>query len=261
MKLLFLGTGAADWSIRSRGEGKFFRRFSSALVDGQLLIDPGPHIFEFAETSGTPDLFRGVTDIIVTHSHSDHFVPATVLRICAEADHPVRLWGSAAIFRAFDGTAPDAVLPGMMPLETLRSAAVGKYTVLPCRSNHGFLMEGEQTYNYIVSDGERSFFYGTDSGWIMYDTWLAIKKARPNAVIFECTLGDVWGDDRVFGHTSIPMIEIMLRTMREQHGPADDCKYYTTHMARTLHTSHEELKERLAQIDVTPVFDGLEIEI
>ena len=40
MELLFLGTGAADWNISKRVEGEFFRRFSSALVDGALLIDP-----------------------------------------------------------------------------------------------------------------------------------------------------------------------------------------------------------------------------
>ena len=39
MELLFLGTGAADWNISKRVEGEFFRRFSSALVDGALLID------------------------------------------------------------------------------------------------------------------------------------------------------------------------------------------------------------------------------
>ena len=58
MELLFLGTGAADWNISKRVEGEFFRRFSSALVDGALLIDPGPHIFDFAEKNGTPELFR-----------------------------------------------------------------------------------------------------------------------------------------------------------------------------------------------------------
>ena len=260
MKLQFLGTGAADWNIRARRDGEFFRRFSSALVNRDLLIDPGPHIYDFAEQNGTPGMFLGVTDIIVTHSHGDHYVPETVARLCREADHPIRLWGSAAIFRKLEGLAPEE-MPLLCPLETLTAAQVGGYTVLPCRSNHGFLMEGEQTFNYIVSDGERSFFYGTDSGWIMYDTWLAIKKAKPNAVVFECTLGDVWGDDRVFGHTSIPMIEIMLRTMRDQHGTADDCKFYTTHMARTLHGSHEALRERLAPLGVTPAYDGFETEI
>lgn len=67
-----MAPGAADWNIQNRVEGEEFRRFSSVLVDGELLIDPGPHIFDYAEKSGQPDLFAHVKDIIVTHSHGDH---------------------------------------------------------------------------------------------------------------------------------------------------------------------------------------------
>ena len=72
MELLFLGTGAADWNISKRVEGEFFRRFSSALVDGALLIDPGPHIFDFAEKNGTPELFRSLA-----HS-AQPFMPGSI---------------------------------------------------------------------------------------------------------------------------------------------------------------------------------------
>ncbi len=41
MKLLFLGTGAADWPINRTDYMKEYRRFSSAVIDRQLLIDPG----------------------------------------------------------------------------------------------------------------------------------------------------------------------------------------------------------------------------
>ena len=34
MELLFLGTGAADWSPKHKG-GSLYRRLSSALVNGQ----------------------------------------------------------------------------------------------------------------------------------------------------------------------------------------------------------------------------------
>ena len=54
MKLTFLGTGAADWDINQYDAMPEFRRFSSALVNDDLLIDPGPHIFHFCEQNGTP---------------------------------------------------------------------------------------------------------------------------------------------------------------------------------------------------------------
>ena len=52
MQLLFLGTGAADWPrdlTENKGE---YRRWSSALVDDALLIDPGPHAMEAMKTFG-----------------------------------------------------------------------------------------------------------------------------------------------------------------------------------------------------------------
>ena len=91
------------------------------------------------------------------------------------------------------------------------------------------------------------------------DRTSAKEDVYKRQVIFECTLGFCPGDDRMFGHTGIPMIEIMLETMRAQHGPADDARYYTSHMARTLHGSHAELERQLAHLDVTPAYDGMMI--
>ncbi len=261
MELLFLGTGAADWSLAKIEEYGWGRRFSSALVNRDLLIDPGPHIYDFEEKQGTPGMFRGVKNIIVTHSHGDHFNVGTVRRLAAESEERITLFGDSGVLRKLEregGADVDAV--ALTPCEGFDA---GGYSVMPCRSNHDLFFAGEQTLNYIVKEKEtgRSFFYGADSGWIVYDTWLLIKKARPNAVIFEATVGTVRGDDRVFGHTSIPMIEIMIETMRAQHGPADDCKYYTTHMARTLHGTHEETAAALAPLGITPAYDGMKITI
>lgn len=258
MKLLFLGTGAADWNISRRVDGQFFRRFSSALVDKSLLIDPGPHIFDFAEKNGTPEMFCGVRSVVVTHSHADHLNAESVKKLAGYGE--LTVYCDPAVEKKLIGAGVDGVrFVALKPFESV--VTPDGYTIVPCRSNHGPYLPGENTLNFIIENGGRSFFYGLDSGWIMYDTWLTIKEKRPNAVVFECTLGDCPGDDRMFGHTGIPMIEIMLETMRAQHGPADDAKYYTSHMALTLHGTHEELVRRLEPLGVTPAFDGMCVEI
>ena len=78
MELLFLGTGAADWDIRKADASPDFRRFSSLLADGRLLIDPGPCVYEFEKTFGYDGLYRNVTDVILTHPHGDHFSRETL---------------------------------------------------------------------------------------------------------------------------------------------------------------------------------------
>ncbi len=258
MELLFLGTGAADWNISRRVDGEFFRRFSSALVDGTLLIDPGPHIFDFSEKNGMPGLFDRVSAVAVTHSHSDHLNAESLMRLAKGKE--LTVYCDSAVAKKLTGEGVNGVR--FVPLTPFESVLTPDgYEIIPCRSNHGPYLASENMFNFIIRQGERSFFYGLDSGWIMYDTWLRIKKERPDAVIFECTLGFCPGDDRMFGHTGIPMIEIMLETMRAQHGPADDAKYYTSHMARTLHGTHEELTRQLGHLNVTPAYDGMKIEI
>ncbi len=262
MKLLFLGTGAADWALQLFEQLGGGRRFSSALVNDDLLIDPGPHIYDYQDKLGTPGMFGNVRNIILTHSHGDHFNLGTVERLCREADHKITFYADPVALEKLAEKQIDNL--EKVPLTAAHGFATEKYEIMPCRSNHDLFFTGEQTLNYIVREKEsgRSFFYGADSGWIVYDTWLLIKKARPNAVIFEATLGTQFpGDDRVFGHTSIPMIAIMLETMRKQHGPSDDCKYYTTHMARTLHGTHEETARDLAPLGAVPAYDGMSIEI
>ena len=44
MKVLFIGTGAADWKIEKRQDGEFWRRFTGNMINDDLLVDPGPHI-------------------------------------------------------------------------------------------------------------------------------------------------------------------------------------------------------------------------
>lgn len=257
MELLFLGTGAADWSVKYKSCAHY-RRLSSALVDGELLIDPGPQIYEFAEDIGKPDLYKNVKNVILTHSHGDHLNAEALVRLNTESGFAVRFFAHPGAFKKLERVQG---LPKLMPLTPGQSEAVGEYEVVPCLANHGDLQVGEIPLNYIVKKGERSFFYGSDSGWIMYPTYRLIKQYRPNAIIFECTIGHAPGDDRVFGHTSAAMLGIMTETINAQHAAADDCHFYATHMARTLHGTHEDSQKLLAPYKVIPAYDGMKITI
>lgn len=260
MKIEFLGTGAADWNISNRVEGAEFRRFSSALVDDELLIDPGPHIFDYAEHSGQPDLFSGVRHIIVTHSHGDHFTPESVARLCTGRD--CTLYADGTVIRPLIERlgAETARQIRFVPVVPRTPVAVGDYLITPVRSNHATDNPGEQTLNYIVERAGKRFFYGLDSGWISYDAFSAMRKLRFDAIVFEATLGDVPDDDRIFGHTSLEMIETMLRSLRRVGCVDGKTALYISHMARTLHTPHPLLVERCKPLGITPAYDGMVAE-
>ncbi len=262
MKLTFLGTGAADWDINAYTEGAPHRRFSSALVNDDLLIDPGPHIFHFCETNACPDLLDGVKNIIVTHSHADHFNPANVARLCVGRD--CTLWGDEACHRKLMMALGHEAAAGINFIETRpgRAYTMGDYAVTPLRSNHATDDPEETTRLYLVEKEGRILYYGCDSAWIPTTAWNVIKEKPVNAMVLECTCGETARNDwRIFEHNTLEMLELMLATFRKYNYFADDVKYYASHLAHTLHTDHESTARVLADMGVTMAYDGLCIDV
>jgi len=56
-ELLFLGTGAADWTMEDKVPGKEFRRNSAALLDKTVMLDCGSYIFDLARAFWIITLF------------------------------------------------------------------------------------------------------------------------------------------------------------------------------------------------------------
>ena len=261
MRLEFLGTGAADFDISKRDEYKEFRRFSSALVNDDLLIDPGPHIFDYAEKTDQPDLFNRVKYVIVTHSHGDHFNVDSIKRLY-DINPDITIVGDRVLKERVVSKYPElealaSITPGMMMTETF-----GDYDITTLPGNHTFFAEDATRHYYIVERSSgRKLFYGIDSAWLTVNEWGFLKGKRCDAMIFELTIGDAPGDDRVFSHTNIDMLRVMLQTVRKQKAIEQGGKIYTTHMARTLHYDHATLAEQLRPMNAIPAYDGMRIEI
>ena len=91
MKILFIGTGAADWVLKERKEGEFFRRLTAVKINDDLMIDCSPDTADFAESCAKG--LEGVKNIIITHTHSDHYSPDTVRALFG---NKVRVWAEKA---------------------------------------------------------------------------------------------------------------------------------------------------------------------
>ena len=262
MKLTFLGTGAADWDIGAFTPDAPFRRFSGTLVGDDLIIDPGPHIFHFAEHNGTPDMFANVKNIIVTHSHADHFNADTVRRLCIGRD--CTLWGDPVCLTRLRKDLGDELASRIrfeVP-ELRQTHAIGNYEVTVLPANHVTEYPEETARMYLVKQDDRTLWWTGDSAWVPTESWNIIRDQAVNTAVLELTCGETAPDDwRIFEHNTLDMLELMLRMFRKYNRFAPDIKYYVTHMARTLHTDHDTLVKTLAPLDVTPAYDGLSIEI
>ena len=223
MKILFLGTGAADFP-QSREGVLGFRRNASALIDNTLLIDPGPWVLDALNEFGIDP--QGIKYILNTHRHSDHYNQGTV-------DYLVSL--GAQLIETQDKDAFDL---GEFRVE----AYAGNHTVPVC--------------HFIIKHGGKCLFYGLDGAWLQYEEIRAIWKHKPDLAVFDATVGFIEKDWRVFEHNNLNMVIEMKKSIDK-----DIKKYVISHMAYTLHTDHDTLSAEMAKHGIVTAYDGMTIEI
>ncbi len=222
MKLKFLGTGGADWS--STAEDGFFRRCSSAIIDGVLLIDPNPQCLEALDTFGC-DKSR-IKYIINTHAHEDHFSESAVSE----------LEKNGAEFISF---------------KIGETKTVGDYTVTALKGNHA----AAYTTHFLISDGRNELYYGLDGAWIMPDVFHMLIDRRVHTVVLDGTYGfGVYTG--IFEHNNMGMIVEMAAVLKKTAS-----QIYISHLSKKHNSSHKTLSEAMEKHGVLTAYDGLEINI
>ena len=255
-RMLFLGTGAADWKMEHKETYPDFRRYSAALVNDDLLIDCGPHIFDFAESIGRTDLYAGVTDILITHGHRDHFCAESVLKLAEK--QAITLYCDRETRRKVG----EHENIRFVHLSAYKRKKVGRYHVVPLLANHDVVTtQTKKAYHFILQTPEKKeIFYGLDGAWFLRPSWQEMLKHQFDLMVFDCTVGD--SDDwRLFEHNTIPMLRKMVAEIKEKGMLCDGGQLVASHMARTLHVSHDDTAHILEQMDMIAAHDGMEIEM
>ena len=226
MKLHFLGTGASDWTQEAKDAAGYHRHFSSAIVDGELLIDPGPHVLLACKEQGIDP--ASIRHIILTHPHNDHYSRETV-----EA-----LGALGAEFHHM--TAGESLTLGAL---TIRAVEGNHPTAAYCNHFH-------------ISKGKKRLFYALDGAWLTYDAFKTLKTYGADLAVLDATIGDCPGDYRIFEHNNLSMVEILKESLM----PYVD-RFMISHMAMTLHTDHDALVRRMEPSSIEVAYDGLTIEL
>ena len=260
MKLEFLGTGAADFNLERDAGMEGFRRFSSALLDDTLMIDPGPHFFHYMETFGKPELLKNLKYVIITHSHGDHFSRDNTKKL-HELYPDCQFFGSVGTGTFFEqlGIPFTAILP-------FKEYEIGEYKITPMPSSHCGDLVDEITYHYSIVDKEgKKFFYGADGGLFPERSWAYINKRAYDLFVMELTIGDYPNAPHLCSHMTLNTMQLLINTVnntRYGYKPvADNGKFLVTHLAKGWHKPHPELVEQLAPLGITPSYDGLIVEV
>ena len=233
MELLFLGTCACDYSpkLATEYKDKFdfnARRSSSVLIDGRILIDCGDHTLDSLRIADID--VKKITDIVITHLHHDHFRPDYIRQIAQKSD--IKIWLRE------DSPVEDlgCTLVCMSPTVTYQMG--NGISVTGLKSNHD--EKSCPQYVYIES-GDKKLLYATDGAWFLFETYSWLKNKHLTSLIIDATCGDYEGDYRMAEHNSIPMIKMMLPSLKKCGVVDDKTQIYLTHIAPSLHKSHNEI--------------------
>ena len=254
VEFLFLGTCAADFSPRLQGDCKDrfdpdARRASCALINGRYLLDCGPHCPDSFRLAGYDT--KNVTDIIVTHLHSDHFDPGNIAFIAK--DHPVKLWVRE------DAAVPEINNVTVVKMKNYEKYAVGEdFCVTGLPANHD---ENAFPRHLLIETGGKKIFYGMDGGWLLNKTYARLWNTHLDLCVLDGTCGDYEGDYRMGEHNSIPMIRLMLPSLRTVGAIDDRTLIFISHLAPSLHKPHAETVRICEKDGIHVASDGLRLSL
>ena len=256
MEILFLGTCACDYSplLQTTYKDVFdknARRSSCALIDGKYLIDCGYHCLEELRIEKI-DLSQ-ITDIFVTHFHSDHYNVECISQIAKASDRTLRVWVRAG-----------ANVIAISNVEWKLMKKGTEYTVDENVKVTGLLANHNESVfpQHILLEIEgKKIFYALDGAWFLHETYYALKNASLDFLVLDCTCGDYEGDYRIGEHNSIPMIRLMLPSLKKWGAITEKTQVYASHLAPSLHKSYEETVEILQKDGVCVAYDGLSLQL
>lgn len=253
--LTFLGTCADDFSKKLQNEckdcfDKDARRASCALIDGHILIDAGPHVLDSLRIAGVEK--AQITDLFITHLHSDHFCPENIAKIAAARPEKLRL------FVRYDAEIPELPNTEVIKMNNFEEYKTEGFAVTGLPANH----DGESCPRWLLfeKDGKK-LLYATDGAWILNDTYYYLKDSQLSTLVMDCTCGDKEGEYRIGEHNTLPMIRLMLPSFKTFGIVNENTQVFLTHLAPSIHKPHAEIEKALENESLTVACDGLNITI
>ena len=261
-QILFLGTGAADWPLKNYPDDSSpllsgeFRGYSSILINGKILVDCGPTVPKAMEAFSV-DLSR-LKYILITHTHRDHFSLKSIEKVIEMAGRKLELRVEEG---AVDMAGPLKKFCDIRRMKVGKEFSLGKHSVLPLPANHRVSKSAEKALHFLFNLAGKHVLYALDGAWLETPSWKAIQNLQLEAVIWDGTIGDIPGDYRVFAHNSLPMIRLMNQSLKANGVLKDSSRIILSHMARTLHPTHEKLQVKLADEGMEAAHDGMIVRI
>ena len=270
MKLTYLGTAAAEGfpavfcrckfcrEARSLG-GKNVRTRSQALIDDTLLIDlPADTYAHFLANGIEGDK---IENLLITHSHGDHFYPNELAMRHGAYAHDMRAktlgiyCGEGVYSRLALSLAPNLSLEKILPFDTVQ---IGDYKVTAFPARHA---PGDGALFYSI-EGDRHLLYAHDTGYFYEEVFefMERKALRFDTVSLDCTNVDIPVSDEGH-HMGIDNLERLVERLSDIGAIDDNTVIVINHFSHNANPLQTVLEERVADKGWLVSYDGMTIDV
>lgn len=276
MKVTLYGTAAAEGfpamfceceaCTRARKQGgRNLRTRSEALIDESLLIDMGPDLLTHTIYSGLSLI--PVTDVILTHSHSDHLLESNIWSRCDGIGHikdkkPMNIYCTKAsydkLLKAKTDLDVDDNIAKLHLIEPFKPFEAGKYHITPLKANHS---ENTDPVVYLINDGNKTFFYCTDTGYFPKETkeYLEKNHITIDAIAIDCTAGILPGWTN--SHLGVDTDKVVIDGLKEMGIADEKTKVVLHHFSHNCKVTYDELVPIAGELGYEVAYDGMKFEI
>ena len=270
--MLFLGTGAAkNWKKPEKEIVDGSRRCCAMIIDDNVLVDVSIQAYDCAVKFGKDP--SAITDIFLSHAHSDHFNREALMQYVEAAKTKLRFWCHRGALEEIKFTEEELALIDVRPVEicdTWKTAGM-TVTALPANHSAGSFFDpdqfatSEQPIHYIFEKDGKKVYYGCDGGWYTAIEWQYLRKNKVvlDAVIMDATVGEDVGNHRIGTHNNLSMLEILTIALRQNGLLAENALLIADHIADSTYSTpdHKDLDILFAKLGMVMADDGKTFEI
>ena len=279
MKIKILGSGGGEaypatfcacehCNAARRAGGKSIRTLSQTLINDDLLIDFPADTAEHARRFGLN--LGDIANILVTHTHSDHFVPQPLFCRGGVYAHnlkepEVTIHGSSDVKRVFNAVeSAYGCNPSIKEtihineIKAYETKNIGRYKVTALPANHA---PNLVALNYIIEDSGKTLIYFHDTGFpdMAVLDFIKGKGFRAvDAVMMDATMGEgkTWSHHMNFEDNKrlcALLIKFGIASLRTV--------FVANHITHNNALTHDKIEEIFSDTKIAVSYDGMEIEL
>ncbi|GIN57055.1 MBL fold metallo-hydrolase [Lederbergia ruris] len=269
MKVHFLGTAAAEGfpnpfclckacqKARTLG-GRNIRSRTSVLFDDVLKVDFPPDFFHHAIRYQMD--MASVKDLLITHTHYDHFNPYDLYNRIEGFAHgieqPLQIFGNDLAMQGLHQALPASqehkrfayhrVLP-------FKEVVTQTAKITPLLADHDQM---ETCLLYYIERNGKNILYGNDTGWFPEDTWEWLKGKKIDLAILDCT-GGFNSDKRSRNHMCIETILEVQDVFQHENMLEENGQIIVTHFSHNSGLLHEDFVKAFQPHGIQVAYDGM----